>query len=192
MRLIIDSGLFPDGREDVDVRNHLPVYRLIEAIRQEFSLPEGEYSLDLEEGHELNVDRTLEENGVHTGMALVFRRSDGIIIATSSASQAYLQAATGEKFVLMHDISLIGRSDTNNPVVSSQLAVDLKPLDPQKSSSRQHARIRKQSGDYLLESLRVDNPTFVNGKTIVPGTPHLLKPGDNLRFGTVYLDFHLE
>lgn len=61
-------------------------------------------------------------------------------------------------------------------VVDNQIPVE----DP--SISSHHAEFILQGDSYLLKDLGSTNGTFVNGETI---TEVLLKPGDELRFGSV-------
>jgi CRP-like cAMP-binding protein len=81
--------------------------------------------------------------------------------------------------------TLIGRGD---PVTGITPDVDLAPLDPQRSTSRRHAKIYALAGTlYLMEEIGVMNGTFVNGSRIATGTPVPVSGGDELRFGLVPL-----
>jgi pSer/pThr/pTyr-binding forkhead associated (FHA) protein len=81
--------------------------------------------------------------------------------------------------------TLIGRGD---PVTGITPDVDLGPLDPQRSTSRRHAKIYSMGGKlYLMEEIGVMNGTFVNGSRVATGTPVLVSSGDELRFGLVPL-----
>ena len=81
--------------------------------------------------------------------------------------------------------TLIGRGD---PVTGINPDVDLAPLDPQRSTSRRHAKIYPMAGKlYLMEEIGVVNGTFVNGSRITTGTPVPVTGGDELRFGLVTL-----
>ncbi len=67
-------------------------------------------------------------------------------------------------------------------------ALDLAPLDPQRSTSRRHAKIYPMGGKlYLMEEIGVMNGTFVNGSRVATGTPVPVAGGDELRFGLVPL-----
>jgi hypothetical protein len=81
--------------------------------------------------------------------------------------------------------TLIGRGD---PVTGINPDVDLAPLDPQRSTSRRHAKIYPMAGKlYLMEEIGVMNGTFVNGSRVSTGTPVPVSGGDELRFGLVTL-----
>jgi hypothetical protein len=81
--------------------------------------------------------------------------------------------------------TLIGRGD---PVTGINPDVDLAALDPQRSTSRRHAKIYPMAGKlYLMEEIGVMNGTFLNGSRIATGTPVPVSGGDELRFGLVTL-----
>jgi hypothetical protein len=81
--------------------------------------------------------------------------------------------------------TLIGRGD---PVTGIIPDVDLAALDPQRSTSRRHAKIYALAGTlYLMEEIGVMNGTFVNGSRVATGTPVAVAGGDELRFGLVPL-----
>lgn len=81
--------------------------------------------------------------------------------------------------------TLIGRGD---PVTGITPDVDLSSLDPQRSTSRRHAKIYPMGGKlYLMEEIGVMNGTFVNGSRVTTGTPVPVAGGDELRFGLVPL-----
>jgi CRP-like cAMP-binding protein len=81
--------------------------------------------------------------------------------------------------------TLIGRGD---PVTGITPDVDLAPLDPQRSTSRRHAKIYALAGTlYIMEEIGVMNGTFVNGSRVATGTPVPVADGDELRFGLVPL-----
>lgn len=82
----------------------------------------------------------------------------------------------------------VGRRD---PVTGIQPGIDLTPVDPERSSSRRHAKIY-QEGDrlFLVEDIGATNGTFLNDSRIRTGVPVEVKSGDTLRFGLVEL--HLQ
>ncbi len=84
----------------------------------------------------------------------------------------------------------VGRAD---PVTGIQPEVDLTGVDPQRSVSRKHARIRKEDdGTYVvIEDVGTMNGTFVNGVRLATGKPHEIKPGDTVVFGTVQCRFEV-
>ncbi len=83
----------------------------------------------------------------------------------------------------------VGRRD---PVTGIYPDVDLSPVDGQRSISRRHAKIFRRGEKYFLsEEIGTMNGTFVNGERLETGVPTEVKPGDELRFGVVELEFRL-
>jgi FHA domain/zinc-ribbon domain len=58
------------------------------------------------------------------------------------------------------------------------------------SVSREHARLSRLTGGYVLEDLGSTNGTLVNGRKIEDATP--LHPGDTVTFGSVAFRYHEE
>ena len=82
----------------------------------------------------------------------------------------------GTVFELTKEVSLIGRDVTNDVVVGDA------------EISRQHSRITRTPGGYVLEDLGSTNGTFVNGERLV--APRVMNPGDLVALGeTVSLTF---
>ena len=75
----------------------------------------------------------------------------------------------GETFELEKESITMGRDVTNDVVLA----------DPE--VSRQHARINRTPGGYVLEDLGSTNGTFVNGERLV--APRVLNPGDLVGLG---------
>jgi signal-transduction protein with cAMP-binding, CBS, and nucleotidyltransferase domain len=83
--------------------------------------------------------------------------------------------------------TLVGRAD---PVTGITPDVDLSTLDPQRSTSRRHAKLYQLAGNfYVMEEIGVMNGTFVNENRVATGTPVPLQNGDVLKFGLVSLTF---
>ena len=92
-----------------------------------------------------------------------------------------------EFFLNREGDTFVGRAD---PVTGIVPDVDLAPLDPERSISRQHARIYPIAGSfYLMEEIGVMNGTFVNGVRLTTGSPVAVHNGDALKFGLVPLTF---
>ena len=81
----------------------------------------------------------------------------------------------------------IGRRD---PVTGIRPDVDLTDVDPERSSSRRHAKIFRDGSQYfLVEDIGATNGTFLNDSRIRTGVPVKLAVGDTVRFGLVELVF---
>jgi len=92
-----------------------------------------------------------------------------------------------EFFLNREGDTLVGRAD---PVTGITPDVDLSTLDPQRSTSRRHAKLYQLAGHfYLMEEIGVMNGTFVNDTRLATGTPMAIKNGDVLKFGLVQLTF---
>jgi len=92
-----------------------------------------------------------------------------------------------EFFLNREGDTLVGRSD---PVTGITPDIDLTPLDPQRSTSRRHAKLYQMGGHfYVMEEIGVMNGTFVNDHRVATGTPVPLQAGDTLKFGLVTLTF---
>lgn len=73
----------------------------------------------------------------------------------------------GKRFFLEQTELTIGRDESCDLVI------------PERQVSRQHARIRHESGRHILEDLGSKNGTFVNGSEVVE--PHPLQDGDEIQ-----------
>ncbi len=94
---------------------------------------------------------------------------------------------SAEFFLNREGDTLVGRAD---PVTGITPDVDLTPLDPQRSTSRRHAKLYQMSEVfYVMEEIGVMNGTYVNGNRLVTGVPMAVQSGDVLKFGLVSLTF---
>jgi predicted component of type VI protein secretion system len=75
----------------------------------------------------------------------------------------------GTVFELTKEVSTIGRDVTNEIVIGDA------------EVSRQHARLTRTPGGYVLEDLGSTNGTFVNSERLM--APRVLKPGDLVACG---------
>jgi pSer/pThr/pTyr-binding forkhead associated (FHA) protein len=92
-----------------------------------------------------------------------------------------------EFFLNREGDTLVGRAD---PVTGITPDVDLTPLDPQRSTSRRHAKLYQMSDTYyVMEEIGVMNGTYVNGNRLATGVPIAVRNGDILKFGLVSLTF---
>jgi hypothetical protein len=207
VNLTITSELFDDNmHQEASVRKNATVRNLIEDIRREFSLLEGNYTLSVKGSTKpLEHGKTLEQLGIQTGVELVFDRerrrlSQQMVVrggqffqALSGPAHAFLrEESSGQLFELEWQPAIIGRPDTGNPASAEILAVDLSELPEARTVSRQHARLTEQNGQYYLEGLAERNPTFLNDRELLRGEKRALLPGDEIRVGKVVLTFNLQ
>jgi hypothetical protein len=187
MHLTLISELFDDDTtQEVIVRDRLLIEALIADIRREYGLPDEHYVLRLQDGGRLlEAGHTLEDVGVKPGAKLAFSVEQPA--AQKGTKTASLRAEDGTIFPLLRQPALIGRPNPQKQVTAGMLDVDLTALDTSKTTSRPHARILQTDGGYQIESLREDNPAYVNEAAVPPGQLHPLKHGDKLRFGRVTL-----
>jgi len=84
----------------------------------------------------------------------------------------------------------VGRAD---PVTGIHPDIDLTPVDSKRSTSRRHARIRREEdGSYnVIEDVGTMNGTFVNGVRLTAGRGVPLNPGDAVTFGTIQCRFEI-
>jgi pSer/pThr/pTyr-binding forkhead associated (FHA) protein len=95
---------------------------------------------------------------------------------------------SGTEFPLSpEEITFIGRPD---PATGFEPHVELRAVDPQRSTSRRHARLLRRAGSYfLVEETGVANGTFVNGQAVTAGEEAEVHDGDIVRFGLVDMVF---
>ena len=106
----------------------------------------------------------------------------------ANASRLVCEDPPAEFFLNREGDTLVGRSD---PVTGITPDVDLTPLDPQRSTSRRHAKLYQMSDTYyVMEEIGVMNGTYVNGNRVATGVPIAVQNGDVLKFGLVSLTFH--
>jgi hypothetical protein len=84
----------------------------------------------------------------------------------------------------------IGRRD---PVTGIQPNVDLTDIDPERSSSRRHAKIYCEEDTFqLVEDIGATNGTFLDDSRIRTGIPVQMDQGSTVRFGLVELEFRID
>lgn len=99
-----------------------------------------------------------------------------------------LVTAAGQVFLLTAPDMVIGRSDPQRGIKPD---IDLLPLDPAQTVSRQHARLACRGDRYYLEDLKAFNRTRVNGMPLIPHQEAEVHNGDVLRLGNVELKFEI-
>lgn len=93
-----------------------------------------------------------------------------------------------QRFAITKKDTIIGRID---PKRGFSPDVDLSPIDPKMSISRQHVRIRYEETFFYIEDLKSRNKTHLGESTLAPLKPELLRNGDIVHLGSVRLVFKL-
>jgi serine/threonine protein kinase len=103
---------------------------------------------------------------------------------------AYLSFQQDKKEMQRLDITqksvIIGRSDPKRGYTPD---VDLSSLDPARTVSRQHARIRFEESFFSIEDLKSHNRTRLGELALEPLKPELIQHGDIVHFGKVRVQF---
>jgi len=185
LSIVLSSELFGDGDQRVMVRDRLPVHVLIADICREYELADALYSLRSPRLEvTLDPEGDLESQGVKSGDRLVFGIEQPVSLSEDARHQsAFLRAADGQTFPLPGSKALIGRPNPAKQLLAAMLAVDLTPFDPDKTTSRPHAQITREGDVFLVESLRADNPVYVNDQPVALDVKQPLSDGDVLLFG---------
>jgi CRP-like cAMP-binding protein len=104
------------------------------------------------------------------------------------ASHRLVSEVSGQEFFLSAEReTTVGRKD---PVTGIEPDIDLSPVDPQRSTSRRHAKIHRRAGKFFLtEEIGTTNGTFVGDTRLDTGAPFELRDGDPVRFGLVKMTF---
>ena len=104
------------------------------------------------------------------------------------AAQRLISDTSGQEFFLSTDReTTVGRKD---PVTGIEPNIDLSAVDPQRSTSRRHAKIHRRAGKFFLtEEIGTTNGTFVGDNRLDTGAPFELRDGDPVRFGLVKMTF---
>ncbi|HMP43312.1 MAG TPA: FHA domain-containing protein, partial [Roseiflexaceae bacterium] len=83
---------------------------------------------------------------------------------------------------------VVGRED---PISGIHPEVDMTPYGGETGGvSRQHARITRSDGVWMIVDLNSTNYTRVDGIKLDPGVPMALKDGSKIQFGRVTVIFH--
>ncbi|MEZ5331408.1 MAG: cyclic nucleotide-binding domain-containing protein [Thermoanaerobaculia bacterium] len=119
---------------------------------------------------------------------------EGLVAAPVESGPPIPATLHHEESGVVFDIDLatsvgVGRRD---PVTRIQPGIDLTPLDPDRTSSRRHARIYRQDGTvWVVEEIGTLNGTFVNGNRLETAVPAPVESDDRVRFGLVEFVFRL-
>jgi hypothetical protein len=93
----------------------------------------------------------------------------------------FRDVGTDPVILIPQDETTMGRYDGTSPNVPT---LDLTPFGAyEKGVSRMHAAFRKGEGMLNLVDLGSVNGTFLNGQRLIPNRPHMLRDGDEVKFG---------
>jgi DNA-binding response OmpR family regulator len=95
---------------------------------------------------------------------------------TAAQPVPLLTDPTGREHLLSGQTITIGRAVENDIVITS------------KRVSRQHAQVRREGGEVMLQDLDSTNGTFLNDERVL--TPMTLHDGDHITIGDVTFVFH--
>lgn len=84
-----------------------------------------------------------------------------------------IKSALGETYLSQTKVVTVGRHEGAGLPINHN------------SISRRQAEISYANGQYVLRDLQSTNGTFVNDQRLEPGSVHILKPDDEVRFGRV-------
>jgi serine/threonine protein kinase len=90
------------------------------------------------------------------------------------------------RFAIKDNYAVVGRID---PKRGFRPEIDLTPVDPHMTVSRQHARIRFEKTFFEIEDLKSRNKTRLGELTLMSLKAELLQHGDVLHFGSVRMVF---
>jgi CRP-like cAMP-binding protein len=128
-------------------------------------------------GHKVDI----EESGITEGP-----------VAAKDPSARLVEITSGMVFPLADKReTTVGRVD---PVTGIHPDVDLTSVDTKRSTSRRHARMRREEdGSYVvIEDVGTMNGTFVNGVRLTVGRAHPVEAGDTVIFGTIQCRFEVD
>lgn len=189
----LSIDVFDDPGQVADVRLDVTMGELIHEILREFKDLPGDnpagYALSLKDQNvPLAQDKTVKELGLRPSDQLTFGYARQSVTARrqplTAARQAVLQEmVTGKRFFLTWQPAVIGRP-SEDPTQSLMLAANVEPFPNSQRVSRRHAQITVQGGQYYLESLNPQNPTYVNDETEPLQQPRRLQTGDLIRLGS--------
>ncbi|HVB22767.1 MAG TPA: FHA domain-containing protein [Ktedonobacteraceae bacterium] len=118
--------------------------------------------------------------------------------APPGGALAPTQAATMDK--ISNPASFVLRSENGTvlqefPLEKQEIAIGRAPnsdilLSKDKLTSRRHATVYYENGQYVLRDERSANGTFVNGQQLEEMTPRVLQDGDHVGIGEHELIFH--
>ena len=114
----------------------------------------------------------------------------GPVVPEEEGVYAYLyyekEGEETRRFAIKDKYAVVGRVDPKRGLTPE---IDLTPIDPRMTVSRQHARIRFEKTFFYIEDLKSRNKTRLGELTLTPLKAELLQHGDVLHFGSVRVVF---
>ncbi len=186
----INIDVFDQVGQRVKVLNSLTVDVFIGEILREFDdldrkNPQA-YALFLKGMPKpLDRHRTISQLDIHAQDELVFRyaRASAREPLQGKTRVYLLEESTHKLFEILWQPAIIGRVDAADPLHNELLAVNLEPFREGRRVSRRHAQITYEDGQYLIESLSSNNPTFLNDETEMIVQKRRLLPNTRIRLG---------
>ncbi len=186
----ISIDVFDQQDQRARVKTSLTVGMLIDEILREFddldSRNPGAYGLYLKDTtRPLDRGSTLKELDIHAQDELVFRYArTSPRISLRGPQQVYLIEETTHKvFELQWVPAILGRPDAADPAHNELLAVDLSAFPDSRRVSRRHAQITLEDGQFTIESLALNNPTYLNDEREPITQKRRLLPNMRIRLG---------
>jgi CRP-like cAMP-binding protein len=187
----LESSAAPQHKESLEVGDFFGTGSLLtEAPREISARAVGQSRLiRLDRGALMEIVRAQPEIALLMLQRVAERAGQAAPIEADVPAAVFIHLASSTRFPLEGSDFGIGRASKAAGIVPE---VDLTALDPEKTLSRRHARLRRTPDGYLLKEEEGRNGTFVNGNRIGPGQEVRLEEGDRIRFGLVEVIFRKE
>jgi len=114
-----------------------------------------------------------------------------IVPLASTVFVSLQDETTGKQYRVSWQPAVIGRRDDKNPDKNKMLAVDLSTVKGAEFISRRHACIVYANGQYYVESINEQNPTYLEDVRLTAWQRKPIHPGDRIRVGKTTLIFKL-
>jgi len=186
----ISIDVFDQLDQRVKVKKTLTVDLLVQEILKEFDdldrrTPQA-YGLFLKGvSKPLDGTKTVDQLDIHAQDELVFRYARSAAREPlSGKTRAYIVEETTHKFFeIQWQPAVIGRPDASDPYHNQLLAVNMEPFKEGKRVLRRHAQITVEGGQYYIESMASNNPTYLNDETDPIAQKRRLQQHTRIRLG---------
>jgi len=185
----VKINVFEHTGQHAKIRKSLTVTGLIEEILKEFD----DIGVNTSETYKLSLkgmDRPL--NPAYSMEQLDIQPQDEFTLGYAQQTIRQMldphnyatlrEETTGKIFDIQWYPAIIGRPSTevNHNIM---LAVNMQLIPTGMTISRRHAQINFSNGNYFIESLSENNPTFVNGKEVPFNNEREIRNGDRIMLG---------